>query len=198
MSSILWEAMFAIYMSAETEKVERYFDAGGSPNPNLGCLEEAVLKIENHDEHFTNDDLGLFWHLIDGGTLLTLAISAKHNRRFEMMELLIRRGAKVNDPKNIQELIYQSDLELYKFMVEHGAELTSNPRVLLGALRKGSIELLKYLYEVVGIRLSRGDYDVAQHIVQTRCQSGCWPEIEVELVEYLEKFAKRERKLSFQ
>lgn len=193
----LYNTLHSIYMSGDLDMVEKGIDSGINPNLRVKDIKD-IEDIENNP-YFAGDDLGLFWHLIDGGTLLSLAMIAKHKKRFEMMSLLIRKGAKVNHPKNIAQTISLIDVEIYKFMVEHGLDLlsTRHSDAIFPALRNGSIELLEYLYDVIGLRLTskdKEDYDEACYIVKERCFFSYYkptPEIEEKLFEYVEKFTRR-------
>lgn len=117
--------MYAIYQSGDLQKVEEYLAPTSEPSKkNKGPRIDPNLRgewsvdmdevMQYNDRLVTEDDQGLYWHIFDGGSLLSIAKTARHDRRLDMIQLLLRHGARptVNDLSGALH-----DLEVCKLMI---------------------------------------------------------------------------------
>lgn len=159
--------MFAIYQSGDLDAVERHLTGQERIDPNL-CGEwkmemDDVMRVNT--AIVTEDDQGLYWHLFDGGSLLTLAIISRYAHRLEMIQLLLHLGAR----PTLRDLSWRdvlTDLDVCKLLIRANDVLPTE--LILDAFRIASLDVIRYLYEC-GNRLSRSQlHDVSVTIVQKR------------------------------
>lgn len=165
--------MYAIYQPGDLQKVEAYLSApsehSDSPiDPNLGGEWSVDMdEVMGYNNSLVlEDDQGLYWHIFDGGSLLTLAMIARHARRLDMIQLLLRYGARVNKRELYGSL---SDVEVCKLVIGKNDVLSA--KMILYAFRRAPLEVIRYLYEC-GNRLTRSDRDEVMTIVQKRVEEG--------------------------
>lgn len=147
--------------SGYTEMVKYFLDNGFNVNSNGGYL---TIAIDNNDINMLN-------YLIAKGAknLDEALLSATKMKKQQMIDILIRNGASLNNQAIQENIRYQKELDDYLFNVmregdvktvqeaiSHGADITNLDErdVLRAAVESGNVELVSFLYEEYGLGIS--------------------------------------------
>lgn len=187
MTETCFDMMHAIYMSGDVDLVERCLQTGIDPNlPDVHMDNMGEILVQYFDSNWelfnAKDDLGLFWHIFNGGSLITMAMICKHLHRNEMIRLLLRYGIKVKD-SDVSEAL--TDPFAFAMLVENESKLVTQ-ELVLDAFRRAPIEVIRYIYEKVGIRMSRHDRNEISNIIFDREEQD-----DDEFYEWMKKFTSR-------
>lgn len=168
------DLMHAIYMSGDLDEIDRCFAAGVDPNLCDMSAGEAMHIYTQGD--LSRDDLGIFFHIFEGGSLISLVECARHSRVVEVVESLLQHGCDPNHSHNMKAVLCTPNpLPLVKLLVEHGASVNSDTVLsTFYACRrhKNAVEVLAYLYEL-GIRVSRQDRERLMNIAEECTNNDC-------------------------
>lgn len=163
-----FDLMHSVYMTGDLDEIDRCFAAG--IDPNLGDMSAGeALHIYTEGGDLSRDDLGVFFHIFEGGTLISLVENARHSHVVEVVESLLRHGCDANHPENMRAALRTPNpLPIVKLLVEYGATVDSDTvvRTFYACVHhSNAIEVLEYLYNL-GIRVSRHDREKLMSITE--------------------------------
>lgn len=179
------DLMYQLYMEGDVDKVKKYLEDGFDPNLDNIDNEEAmdIFSKGDWENLSSSDDCGLFWHIENGGSLLSLTIDTRfidHDVRIKMVELLIKHGARLEQKLNHhKETILMNavsiSLDMVKLLVENGANVN--------AVDKDGLSVLNYAFEtehldIVKYLMSKGS-KIQSAIELEKLHNSCEKEGEV-------------------
>lgn len=185
-ADLRYELLCAVAITGDLAKIEECIERGVDANLEDMSNEEAMFAFVEQDWErvSTDDEFGLFVHIMNEGTLISLAIehSTSTPQTLQLIDLLLSHGADVTDPANMKAALACSSIEFIKWLLSHGAVIT--PALVIYAFHCSTVQLLQYLYQEIGIRLSRHDRAQVLSIVRQRDDFH-------ETYEMYEKFSRR-------
>lgn len=186
--SAFYDLLYHVYITGNLDEIRKGLVVV-HPNfhnevDDMQVFIDGIMERLLAENPYFEDDLGVFQHYLEGGTMITLAMSRHHSRASSIIELLMEYGAQANDLPNLPRALAYGQEEVVKLLVEHGAVVT--PEHVKFGFRVAPVEVLRYFYDVVGIRMSRGELD--ELIEYLRVRGGG---IDPQFHQLAERFARR-------
>lgn len=158
-----FDLMNQIYMTGDLEEIARLLQ---TLDPNMVGV-DVERDIQDALPEDTEDEFGVLAYLLEGGTLLSLAIGGRAHSLLDIVRLLLRYGARADHPMNRYEAVTSGDVDVLECLWQHGAVFTHEDVVC--AFRSCSPVVVEWFWRRTDVRFSRAvDRDTLLSILDDR------------------------------